>query len=226
MGKGESVFVVGPNGAGKTTLLRTISGLERPSSGTMSFQGTSLIGKKAWDVVTSGIAHVPQNRRMFGDLSVEDNLKMGGYTRPAADLEPGLQNIYDLFPVLFEKRRQRAAQLSGGQQQMVAVGRAMMSHAQLIMLDEPSLGLAPMLVDTLGESLIRIRAELGVSVLIVEQNVNLALSVGNRGYILRGGRVIAQGTPDQLRPRLQEAYLGTNPQAEAAAEHAHHPTTP
>ncbi len=185
MTKGESVFVVGPNGAGKTTLLRTISGLERPAGGTMSFQGKSLVGMKAWDVVTNGIAHVPQNRRMFGDLSVEDNLKMGGYTRPVSDLEPGLQAIYELFPVLFEKRRQRAAQLSGGQQQMVAVGRAMMSHAQLIMLDEPSLGLAPMLVDALGESLIKIRAELGVSVLIVEQNVNLALSVGNRGYVLR-----------------------------------------
>jgi branched-chain amino acid transport system ATP-binding protein len=200
--------VVGPNGAGKTTLLRSISGLEKLAAGEITFGEKNLKGVEAWDIVRLGIAHVPQNRRCFGPLSVEENLLMGGYSKDKTKLPDLLEAVYDLFPVLKEKRRQHTDQLSGGQQQMVAVGRAMMLEARLIMLDEPSLGLAPMLVDNLTASLQQIRDNFGTAILIVEQNVKMALSVGNRGYILQSGRVIGQGSPDELRPRLREAYLG------------------
>jgi branched-chain amino acid transport system ATP-binding protein len=206
---GESVFVVGPNGAGKTTVLRAISGLEPVVSGAITFAGESLVGENPWGIAQRGIAHVPQGRRCFGPLTVEENLVMGAHGQAKANIRPGLDEVYAIFPVLREKRKQRADQLSGGQQQMVAIGRALMAKARLIMLDEPSLGLAPMLVDNLGEVLRQIRDTLGTAILIVEQNVNLALGVGLRGYMLQTGRLIGEGTPNELRGRLREAYLGS-----------------
>jgi branched-chain amino acid transport system ATP-binding protein len=206
---GESVFVVGPNGAGKSTLLRTISGLERVASGTVTLSGTSLVGLDPWTIAQKGIAHVPQNRRCFGPLSVEENLIMGAHGKSKAEVRDGLESVYEVFAVLREKRKQKAQQLSGGQQQMVAVGRALMAKARLIMLDEPSLGLAPMLIDNLGDTLRRIRDDLGTAILIVEQNVNLGLGVGTRGYMLQTSRVIGEGSPDELRGRVRDAYLGT-----------------
>jgi branched-chain amino acid transport system ATP-binding protein len=208
IGEGEAVFVVGPNGAGKTTLLRAISGLEKAVAGTITFRSERLNARKSWDIVRLGIAHVPQNRRCFGPLSVQENLEMGAYTRTKAELAESLEIVYGIFPMLKQKRKQLTAELSGGQQQMVAVGRALMTRASLIMLDEPSLGLAPMLVDQLGENLCQIRDEFKVAVLIVEQNINLALSVGTRGYVLRSGRVINEGRPEELRGQLRDAYLG------------------
>lgn len=206
--EGEAVFVVGPNGAGKTTLLRTISGLVPVASGKISFGAATLTGKRPWDIVTAGVSHVPQNRRCFGPLSVEENLHMGGYGRSKAERSAALDAVYDVFPALVEKRKQQAQELSGGQQQMVAIGRALMGNAKLIMLDEPSLGLAPTLVDGLGQTLRRVRDELGTAVLIVEQNVDLAFSVGTRGYMLRTGRLIGEGCPEDLRGELRKGYLG------------------
>lgn len=208
LAEGESIFVIGPNGAGKTTLLRAISGLEPLSSGSIRFRSRSLTGMRPWDIVRLGVAHVPQNRRCFGPLSVEDNLVMGAYTRPRREITSDLDAVYELFPVLRTKRRQRSAELSGGQQQMVAIGRALMTRASLLMLDEPSLGLAPMLVDSLGAALCRIRDTFTMAILIVEQNVKLGLCVGSRGYVLRAGKVVAEGQPDQLRGQLRDAYLG------------------
>ena len=206
---GESVFVVGPNGAGKTTLLRSISALERPATGEMKLREKRLNGMNPWDIVRLGISHVPQNRRCFGPLTVEENLLMGGYTKKKGELPALLEAVYNIFPVLWEKRRQKSAELSGGQQQMVAIGRALMLDAHLIMLDEPSLGLAPMLVDNLAVVLRQIRDNFGTGILIVEQNGRVALSIGTRGYILQSGRVIGEGTPDELRGRLREALLGS-----------------
>jgi branched-chain amino acid transport system ATP-binding protein len=206
--EGEAVFVVGPNGAGKTTLLRTISGLVPPVSGEIRFGSVTLTGRRPWDIVATGVSHVPQGRRCFGPLSVEENLMMGAYGRGKADRRAALTSVYDVFPALAEKRKQRAQELSGGQQQMVAIGRALMGNAKLIMLDEPSLGLAPALVDNLGRTLRRVRDELGTAVLLVEQNVDLAFSVGTRGYMLRTGRLIGEGGPEDLRGELRRGYLG------------------
>jgi branched-chain amino acid transport system ATP-binding protein len=211
---GEAVFLVGPNGAGKTTLLRTISGLEKPVSGSIRLGGQEITQLRPWDIVRIGIAHVPQNRRCFGPLSVEDNLILGGYTQ-SKELSAGrLERVYEIFPDLRVKRRQKAAELSGGQQQMVAIGRALMLGAGLIMLDEPSLGLAPILVENLTGVLQEIRDQLGTAILIVEQNVNLALSVGTRGYVLQQGRVVDEGAPDDVRSELLSAYLGVDPTAQ------------
>jgi branched-chain amino acid transport system ATP-binding protein len=215
--EGEAVFVVGPNGAGKTTLLRTISGLVPAAGGEIWLGSVALTGKRPWDIVTTGVSHVPQNRRCFGPLSVEENLLMGGYGRGKAPLKAALGSVYDVFPALLEKRKQKAQELSGGQQQMVAIGRALMGNAKLIMLDEPSLGLAPALVDNLGRTLRRVRDELGTAVLLVEQNVELAFSVGTRGYMLRTGRLIGEGGPEDLRGELRRGYLGTKDGAPPAA---------
>jgi branched-chain amino acid transport system ATP-binding protein len=206
--EGEAVFVVGPNGAGKTTLLRAISGLIPPTAGDICLGSVSLIGKRPWEIVAAGVSHVPQNRHCFGPLSVEENLLMGGYRRSKRELKAALTSVYDVFPALVEKRKQRAQELSGGQQQMVAIGRALMGNARLVMLDEPSLGLAPTLVDSLRRTLCRVRDELGTAVLLVEQNVDLALSVGTRGYMLRTGRLIGEGGPEDLRGELRRGYLG------------------
>jgi branched-chain amino acid transport system ATP-binding protein len=208
--RGEAVGVIGPNGAGKTTLMRVISGLIRPSAGSIMLEGIDLVATPAHRIVEKGIAHVPENRRLFPRMSVEDNLKMGGFA-PAArgKFVERLQVVYDLFPRLRERRRQLAGTMSGGEQQMCAIGRALMSDPQLLLLDEPSAGLAPVIVQHLFELVKQIRAG-GLTVLIVEQNVQQVLRVVDRGYVLKAGSLRAAGNAQELlgSDTIREAYLG------------------
>jgi len=207
---GEAVGVVGPNGAGKTTLMRVISGLLPPQSGRILFEGESLAGAPAYRVVAAGIAHVPENRRLFPRLTVEENLRMGAYL-PAARRAFGerVAWVYELFPRLKERRRQMAGTLSGGEQQMVAIGRALMSKPKLLLMDEPSAGLAPLVVEQVFELVKRIRGE-GFTVLIVEQNVRQVLAVVDRAYLLETGRIKLAGSAAALQqnPVIQRSYLG------------------
>jgi branched-chain amino acid transport system ATP-binding protein len=206
----EAVGVIGPNGAGKTTLMRAISGLIRPTSGSIMMENADLVSTPAHRIVELGIAHVPENRRLFPQMSVEDNLRMGGFM-PAARPKFGqrLAFVYELFPRLRERKRQLAGTLSGGEQQMCAIGRALMSEPRLLLLDEPSAGLAPVVVQQLFELLKRIRAG-GLTVLIVEQNVQQVLRVVDRAYVLEAGKIRAGGTAAALleSAAIREAYLG------------------
>jgi len=206
---GEIVALIGANGAGKTTLLRVISGVQLISAGTIVFAGERIEGLAPHARVARGIAQVPEGRQVFGPLSVEDNLRLGAFRRGREAAEAGLAEVYALFPVLAEKRRQAAAGLSGGQQQMLAVGRALMSRPRLLLLDEPSMGLAPMLVDQILEAVVSLR-DRGLTVLLVEQNAAAALAIADRGYVLETGRVAHAGPARELArdPRLREAYLG------------------
>ncbi|MGH7308810.1 MAG: ABC transporter ATP-binding protein [Candidatus Rokuibacteriota bacterium] len=208
--RGEAVAVVGPNGAGKTTLMRVISGLVPIRTGDLRLDGRSLKGHPAHDIVAHGIAHVPEGRRIFPRLSVEENLKMGGFL-PAARRHHGetLARVYELFPVLTERRRQRAGTLSGGEQQMLAIGRALMSKPALILLDEPSLGLAPVMVLRLFDLIRRVRGE-GYTILIVEQNVRQVLSLVDRAYLLEVGRIKVEGRAADLADQdfVRQAYVG------------------
>jgi branched-chain amino acid transport system ATP-binding protein len=207
---GEAVAVIGPNGAGKTTLMRVISGLIRPSAGAIVMDGVDLVATAAHRIVDVGIAHVPESRRLFSRMTVEENLKMGGFT-PAArpKFRQRLDVVYGLFPRLAERRRQLAGSMSGGEQQMCAIGRALMSDPRLLLLDEPSAGLAPVVVQQLFELVKRIRAG-GLTVLIVEQNVQQVLRVVDRAYLLKAGRIRAAGTAAELlaTDSIREAYLG------------------
>src|SRR5436305_10888094 len=205
---GESVAVIGPNGAGKTTLLRVISKLIQPSRGDVSFDGKSLSDVPAHAVVSRGIAHVPENRRLFPRLTAQENLRMGAFTSRGKYAER-LDQVYALFPRLKEKRHQLAGTMSGGEQQMCAIGRALMSGPKLLLLDEPSAGLAPVVVQSIFELVRRICAE-GYTVLIVEQNIRQVLKVVSRAYLLEAGRIMRSGTADELRtaPEIQKAYLG------------------
>jgi branched-chain amino acid transport system ATP-binding protein len=207
---GEAVAVIGPNGAGKTTLMRVISGLIRPMRGTISLEGIDLLSTPAHRIVELGIAHVPENRRLFGRMTVEDNLRMGAYppsSRPK--FQQRLAFVYDLFPRLLERRRQLAGTLSGGEQQMCAIGRALMSEPKLLLLDEPSAGLAPVIVQQVFALVERIRAS-GLTVLIVEQNVRQVLHVVDRAYLLEAGSIRATGAATELLADeiIQHAYLG------------------
>ena len=207
---GEIVSVIGPNGSGKTTLVNAIAGLLRCRSGDLSFDGRDMGGVKAHDYCRHGIALVPEGRRLFVKMSVEENLELGCYLRPArAAREQSLERIYGLFPVLRDKRRQPAGELSGGQQQMVAIGRALMACPRIVLFDEPSLGLAPTVVDDMFAIVAKVRAD-GAAVLLVEQNVLKALDVADRAYVLEQGRIVAQGLPAELlkQPHIREAYLG------------------
>jgi len=207
---GEAVAVIGPNGAGKTTLMRAISGLVRPTAGTIRLDAVDLAATPAHRIVGLGIAHVPENRRLFPRMTVEDNLRMGGFL-PAARPRYGerLGFVYELFPRLAERRRQLAGTMSGGEQQMCAIGRALMSEPRLLLLDEPSAGLAPVVVQQVFELLTRIRVG-GLTVLIVEQNVKQVLRVVDRAYVLEAGRIRATGAAGELlgSAALHEAYLG------------------
>jgi branched-chain amino acid transport system ATP-binding protein len=207
---GEAVGVVGPNGAGKTTLMRVISGLIRPTAGTLTMEGVDLLATPSHWIVEIGIAHVPESRRLFPRMTVEDNLRMGGFM-PAArpKFRQRLDVVYELFPRLRERRRQLAGSMSGGEQQMCAIGRALMSEPKLLLLDEPSAGLAPIVVDQVFELLQRIRAG-GVTVLIVEQNVQQVLRVVERAYVLKAGSIRAAGSAAELfdSATIREAYLG------------------
>jgi len=205
---GESVAVIGPNGAGKTTLLRLISKLIEPSRGELTFEGASLAAVPAHRVVTRGIAQVPENRRLFPRLTAEDNLRMGAFTSRDKYAER-LEQVYALFPRLKEKRLQLAGTMSGGEQQMCAIGRALMSGPKLLLLDEPSAGLAPVVVQSILEMVRRICSQ-GYTVLIVEQNIRQVLKVVSRAYLLEAGHIVQSGTAAELlaAPEIQKAYLG------------------
>jgi branched-chain amino acid transport system ATP-binding protein len=210
VGAGEAVAVVGPNGAGKTTLLRVVSGVIPPRSGTLVFEGASLGGRPAHDIVAHGIAHVPEGRRLFPALTVADNLKMGAYLpRARQAYRESLERVYALFPVLAERRLQRAGSLSGGEQQMLAIGRALMSRPKLILLDEPSMGLAPVMVLRVFDLIRRVREE-GYTILVVEQNVRQVLKLVDRAYLLEVGRIKMEGRADALSEQdfIRKAYVG------------------
>jgi branched-chain amino acid transport system ATP-binding protein len=207
---GETVGVIGPNGAGKTTLMRVVSGLLPPHSGELAFEGRSLAGLKAHRVVETGIAHVPENRRLFPRLSVEENLRMGAYLPSArASFAERLGWAYDHFPRLRERRNQLAGTLSGGEQQMCAIARALMSKPRLLLLDEPSAGLAPLVVQQVFDLVRQIAAE-GYTVLIVEQNVQQVLDLVDRAYLLEVGRIALAGTADEFKQSdvIRRSYLG------------------
>ena len=207
---GEAVAVVGPNGAGKTTLLRAISGLIAPRAGSVVFEGAELAGHPPYDIVAHGIAHVPEGRRLFPQLTVAENLKMGAYLPSArARFRESLERVYALFPALAERHRQRAGSLSGGEQQMLAVGRALMSRPKLILLDEPSMGLAPVMVLRLFDLIRRIREE-GYTILAVEQNVRQVLKLVDRAYLLEVGRIKMEGRAADLAEQdfIRKASVG------------------
>jgi branched-chain amino acid transport system ATP-binding protein len=205
---GEAVAVIGPNGAGKTTLLRAISKLVEPSAGDIRFEGRSLAPVPAHEVVAHGIAHVPENRRLFPRLSVEENLRMGAFTA-RKEFAERLATVYGLFPRLKERSKQSAGTLSGGEQQMCAIGRALMSGPKLLLLDEPSAGLAPVVVQSIFALVRRICAQ-GYTVLIVEQNIRQVLKVVSRAYLLEAGRIGLSGSAQELlgSKEIQKAYLG------------------
>src|ERR1700682_3017251 len=207
---GEAVGVIGPNGAGKTTLMRVISGLIPATAGTTTMEGQSLTGMPSHHIVEHGIAHVPENRRLFPRLSIEDNLRMGAFIPEARkQFTKQLAWVFELFPRLKERRHQLAGTLSGGEQQMCAIGRALMSRPKLLLMDEPSAGLAPLIVQQVFDLVRRIRAE-GLTVLIVEQNVQQVLEVGDRAYLLEVGSIKLSGTSAELKGNdfIRKSYMG------------------
>jgi ABC-type branched-subunit amino acid transport system ATPase component len=210
VGAGEIVALLGPNGAGKSTLLGCVSGLVRPRAGTISWEGKDLLIIAPHLIVERGLAVVPEGRRLFGSMTVEDNLELGAFSpRARAARMASLERVFALFPDLRARRRQVVRALSGGQQQMVAVGRALMASPRLLMLDEPSLGIAPQLVRAILDALVEINRA-GVAILLVEQNVRAALTLAHRAYILEGGRVVGEGAGADLLgdPHVRRAYLG------------------
>ncbi len=207
--EGEVVTLIGANGAGKSTTLQTISGLLRSKTGSITFMNRNISNIPADKLVSYGLAQVPEGRRIFLQMTVEENLEMGAYTQPNNTLSPGLERVYQQFPRLLERRRQVAGTLSGGEQQMLAMGRALMSNPKLLMLDEPSMGLAPILVEQIFE-IIRELHQAGTTILLVEQNAQMALSVADRGYVLETGRIVTTGSGTQLLndDAVKKAYLG------------------
>jgi branched-chain amino acid transport system ATP-binding protein len=207
---GEVVSLIGANGAGKSTILRALTGLVQPSSGTIRFQDTALVGLAPHQIVRLGIGHVPEGRRLFPKMSVLENLKMGAYLQHnKAEVAATLEMIYTHFPILKQRSQQRAGSLSGGEQQMLATARALMNRPQLLLLDEPSIGLSPILAAEIGKIVRQINA-LGVSIILVEQNAMLALTLGQRGYVLETGRIVMQGKAQDLLQDegVKRAYLG------------------
>ena len=206
---GEMVALVGANGAGKTTLLRAISGVQAATSGDIRLDGDSIVGASPGRRVRMGIAQVPEGRQMFGPMSVEDNLMLGGYTRPRRQAAADIEGIYDMFSMLKERRHQAAGTLSGGQQQMLSIGRALMARPRLLLLDEPSMGLAPNLVEEIFATVQGLK-EAGTTIFLVEQNAYAALSIADRGYVLETGRVVlsAAGSALLADEKVKAAYLG------------------
>lgn len=206
---GEVVTLIGANGAGKSTTLQTVSGLLHSRTGSIEFLGENLMGVPAHKVVAKGLAQVPEGRRVFLQMTVEENLEMGAYTRSGGDIDADLEKVYAYFPRLMERRRQIAGTLSGGEQQMLAMGRALMSRPKLLMLDEPSMGLAPILVEQIFK-IIQTLHEAGTTILLVEQNAQAALSIADRGYVLETGKIVTFGTGTELlaSPEIKKAYLG------------------
>ena len=206
---GEVVTLIGANGAGKTTTLKTISGLLHAREGSVRFEGEDITKTAAHELVEKGIGHAPEGRRIFPRLTVLENLQMGAFSRPKANIQPDIERVFTLFPRLQERRGQLGGTLSGGEQQMLAIGRALMSEPRLLLLDEPSLGLAPILVAQVFETIKEINAQ-GTTVLLVEQNALQALSIAHRGYVLQTGEVVLSGAADDLRQNetVRKAYLG------------------
>lgn len=208
--EGEVIALIGANGAGKTTILHTITGLLSPKKGSVVFEGKDITKVPAHKIVELGMAHVPEGRRVFAQLSVYQNLKMGAYTRKdKTEIDESLEMVYKRFPRLEERKNQLAGTLSGGEQQMLAMGRALMSHPKVLMLDEPSMGLAPILVEQIFEIIENLHAQ-GTTILLVEQNAQAALSVADRGYVLETGKIVTTGTGAELlaSPAIKKAYLG------------------
>jgi branched-chain amino acid transport system ATP-binding protein len=207
---GEVVTLIGSNGAGKSTTLRSISGLTPATSGTVNFDGEDITALPAHDVVGRGVALSPEGRHVFARMTVRENLELGAYLRRGSALAEDLDRVYDLFPRLKERDKQKAGTMSGGEQQMLAIGRALMARPKLLMLDEPSMGIAPILVQRIYETIGEINRS-GVAILLVEQNANYALEASKRGYVLETGRVVLSGDSAKLRddPEVQRAYLGT-----------------
>lgn len=207
--QGEIVTLIGANGAGKSTTLQTISGLLHSKTGSVTFLGERLDNVPAHKIVTKGIAHVPEGRRIFLQMTVEENIQMGAYTRPSSEYDAGLAEVYERFPRLKERRKQIAGTLSGGEQQMLAMGRAMMSKPKLIMLDEPSMGLSPILVDEVFDIIKSLHAS-GTTILLVEQNANKSLAISDRAYVLENGSITLTGTGKELMQSedIKKAYLG------------------
>ena len=207
--QGEIVTLIGANGAGKSTTLNTVAGLLHSKTGSITFLGENLGHLPCHKTVSKGLALVPEGRRVFLQMTVQENLEMGAYTKPGSGVEADLEHVYELFPRLKERMRQTAGTLSGGEQQMRAMGRALMSHPKLLMLDEPSMGLAPILVEQIFD-IIRSLHKAGTTILLVEQNAQAALSVADRGYVLETGKVVTTGTGAELlaSPIIKKAYLG------------------
>ncbi|KAA0922769.1 ABC transporter ATP-binding protein [Rhodococcus sp. ANT_H53B] len=205
----EIVSLIGANGAGKTTTLRALSGMVSTSGGRIMLDGNAIHGMRADRIVRAGLVHVAQDRALFGSLTVADNLEMGAYTQKRSGVKESLDQVYALFPILAERREQRADTMSGGQQQMLAIGRAMMSKPRVLTLDEPSVGLAPKLAAQVLEAIVRIR-DSGVTVLIVEQNAAQALAISDRAYVIESGSIVLTGTGSELAhdERVKAAYLG------------------
>ena len=209
---GSLVTLIGANGAGKTTTLRTLSGLVAPSAGTVTFDGQRLDGMPAHEIVERGIAHVPEGRRVFPRMSVAENLELGAFSRtgqPTAELRADIDRIFGLFPVLAERRSQAAGTLSGGEQQMLAIGRALMSRPRLLMLDEPSMGLSPIMMNLIFTTLAELKTQ-GTTILLVEQNAQAALGLADRAYVIETGSVVLEGSAGELAAseQVRKAYLG------------------
>lgn len=207
--EGEIVTLIGANGAGKSTTLNTVAGLLKPASGSIEFEGSSLLGVPAHKIVGKGMALCPEGRRIFLQLSVQENLEMGAYTRSGAEVADLIASVYDRFPRLKERYKQVAGTLSGGEQQMLAMGRALMSKPRLMMLDEPSMGLAPILVEKIFQIIEELN-KAGTTILLVEQNAQMALSIADRSYVLETGRIVTSGTGEELlhNDAVKRAYLG------------------
>ncbi|MBE6908129.1 MAG: ABC transporter ATP-binding protein [Ruminococcaceae bacterium] len=207
--EGEIVTLIGANGAGKSTTLHTVSGLLHSKTGSITFEGRNISGVPAHKLVEHGLAHVPEGRRIFLQMTVEENLEMGAFTQPKANTGESMERVFEQFPRLKERRRQIAGTLSGGEQQMLAMGRALMSKPRLLMLDEPSMGLAPILVEQIFD-IIRSLHKAGTTILLVEQNAQMALSVADRAYVLETGKITLSGTGEELArsDEVKKAYLG------------------
>jgi branched-chain amino acid transport system ATP-binding protein len=207
--EGEVVVILGANGAGKTTTIRAVTGMIA-AKGEVAVDGRSIVGKRPADIVRRGLAHVPQGRGTFVELTVEENLRLGAYTRKDKDVDADIARWYATFPRLGERRTQAAGSMSGGEQQMLAIARAALSRPRLLLLDEPSLGLAPIVTQELFERLGELNRTTGTALLVVEQNANLALAIAQRAYVLEAGTIVAQGTADEMRSdeSVRKAYLG------------------
>ncbi|AOH55883.1 ABC transporter ATP-binding protein [Peribacillus muralis] len=208
--EGEIVTLIGANGAGKSTMLKTVSGLLKPKQGKILYEGQSIGGKAAQSIVKMGISHVPEGRRVFANMSVEENLQLGAYLRKdKAGIKQDMEKVYELFPRLLERLKQQSGTLSGGEQQMLAMGRALMAKPRLLLLDEPSMGLAPLLVKQIFHIIEEIN-KTGTTILLVEQNANLALSIADRAYVVETGRIVLSGKSEELTTseEIKKAYLG------------------